>query len=112
MLQPAAGGAFTLGFAIDASAVRTAGGAIAPGPRMVWHNGANRGFRAVLAAAPDRGDAFVVLTNSDRGLAMTDDLFCEWGLLADRPRERDLLGGAQAPRHPGRGGGAGRARHC
>ena len=80
MLRPAAGGSFVLGFAIDPSAVRTAGGAVAPGPRLVWHNGANRGFRAVLAAAPDSGDAFVALTNSDRGLALTDDLFCEWGL--------------------------------
>jgi CubicO group peptidase (beta-lactamase class C family) len=80
MLEPATGGSFALGFAVDASAARTAGGAIAPGPRIVWHNGSNRGFRAVLAAAPDSGDAFVVLTNSDRGLALTDDLFCEWGL--------------------------------
>jgi CubicO group peptidase (beta-lactamase class C family) len=79
MLQPA-GGSFALGFAIDPSAARTANGEIAPGPRIVWHNGSNRGFRAVLAAAPDSGDAFVALTNSDRGLALTDDLFCEWGL--------------------------------
>ena len=54
-------------------------GVVVPGPRLVWHNGSNRGFRAILAAAPDSGDAFVVLTNSDRGLAMTDDLMCAWG---------------------------------
>jgi hypothetical protein len=46
---------------------------------VVSHTGANRGFRAIFADAPDRGDGFVVLTNSDRGLAMTSDLFCSWG---------------------------------
>ena len=79
MLEPLPKGAFALGFAVDPSVTRSASGAIAPGARIVWHNGSNRGFRAVLGAAPDSGDGFVVLTNSDRGLAMTDDLFCEWG---------------------------------
>jgi CubicO group peptidase (beta-lactamase class C family) len=80
MLEPLSGGAFALGFAVDPSATRTASGEVEPGARIVWHSGSNRGFRAVLAAAPDSGDGFVALTNSDRGQAMTDDLFCEWGI--------------------------------
>jgi hypothetical protein len=80
MLEAAPGGAFALGFAVDPSATRSASGEIGPGARIVWHNGSNRGFRAVLGAAPDSGDGFVALTNSDRGLALTDDLFCEWGI--------------------------------
>jgi hypothetical protein len=80
MLEPAPGGAFTLGFAVDPSATRTASGEIRSGPSIVWHRGSNRGFRAVLGAAPDSGDGFVVLTNSDRGQAMTVDLHCEWSV--------------------------------
>ena len=78
MLEPGEGGGFTLGFALDAAATRAENGVVVPGPRLVWHNGSNRGFRAVLAGAPDSGDGFVVLTNSDRGQAMTDDLACAW----------------------------------
>ena len=79
MLEAPPGGSFTLGFALDAAAARDEAGVVVPGPRLVWHSGSNRGFRAILAAAPASGDAFVVLTNSDRGLAMTDDLMCDWG---------------------------------
>ena len=79
MREPGEGGGFTPGFALDAAAVRAEGGVAVPGPRLVWHSGSNRGFRAVLGMAPESGDAFVVLTNSDRGQAMTDDLSCAWG---------------------------------
>jgi CubicO group peptidase (beta-lactamase class C family) len=71
MLRPPPSGGFALGLAVEPAAE--------PGDLMVSHNGANRGFRAILAAAPARGDGFVVLTNSDRGLAMTNDLYCAWG---------------------------------
>ncbi|HVR28947.1 MAG TPA: serine hydrolase domain-containing protein [Thermoanaerobaculia bacterium] len=80
MLAPVEGGGFALGFGLEPLPIRTSMGAPAvPGARIVSHNGANRGFRSILAAAPDRGDGFVVLTNSDRALAMTTDLLCAWG---------------------------------
>jgi len=78
-LDPLEGGGFVLGFAIEPSATRTPSGETLPAVRIVSHNGANRGFRSVFAAAPDRGDGFVVLANSDRALAMTTDLLCAWG---------------------------------
>jgi CubicO group peptidase (beta-lactamase class C family) len=80
MLRPAEGGGFTMGFAIDPAPAGV--GQEAPGLLIVSHTGANRGFRAILGAAPARGDGFVVLTNSDRGLAMTGDLLCSWGAWA------------------------------
>jgi CubicO group peptidase (beta-lactamase class C family) len=78
MLRPPPGAGFALGFAIEPAPAgaftgRTGGGGV------VSHPGSNRGYRAIFGAAPDRGDGFVVLTNSDRGLAMTSDLFCSWG---------------------------------
>jgi CubicO group peptidase (beta-lactamase class C family) len=78
MLAAPDDGGFALGFAIDPTASRTPSGDSVPGTPIRWHNGSSRGFRAVLGAAPARGDGVVVLTNSDRGLAMTDDLYCSW----------------------------------
>jgi CubicO group peptidase (beta-lactamase class C family) len=80
MLEPIAGGGYVLGFAIE-PLPRVAGEAGRQGEtlRVVSHTGANRGFRSILAASPERGDGFVVLTNSDRGMAMTTDLLCLWG---------------------------------
>jgi hypothetical protein len=77
MLRPAEGGGYVLGFAIEPLPARSdAGGAVR---RMVSHTGANRGFRSILATAPQEGHGLVVLTNSDRGRAMTSDLLCAWG---------------------------------
>lgn len=71
MLSPPAEGrgGYSLGFALEA----------VPGTRIVSHAGANRGWRSVLGAAAERGDAIVVLTNSDRGLPLTIDALCAWG---------------------------------
>ena len=49
------------------------------GRRIALHSGANRGFRSILAADLETGDGLVLLTNSDRGLAMATDTFCSWG---------------------------------
>jgi CubicO group peptidase (beta-lactamase class C family) len=79
LLEPGPGGGFAQGLAVEPRPTGGAPGGPAPGVSVVSHHGANRGFRAVLGAAPERGDGFVVLTNSDRGAAMTDDLMCSWG---------------------------------
>ncbi len=69
--KPAEGGRarFGLGFAIDSL-----------GPRKILlHTGANRGWRSLMAVEPESRDGLVVLTNSDRGLALTTDALCWWG---------------------------------
>jgi CubicO group peptidase (beta-lactamase class C family) len=40
--------------------------------RVVTHDGANRGWRAIAAAFPDRGWAIAILTNGDNGEAVID----------------------------------------
>jgi CubicO group peptidase (beta-lactamase class C family) len=60
---PAAGGRYGLGFRL-----RT----LAGGVRMVSHDGANRGWRALIAAFPERGWGIAVLTNGDNGEAVLD----------------------------------------
>ena len=60
---------FGLGFSLEAVA----------GAMVISHTGANRGWRAIFGVTPATGDGIVVLTNSDRGLAMTTDLLCDWG---------------------------------
>ena len=60
---PAAGGDYGLGFGL-----RT----LAEGVRMVSHDGTNRGWRARIAAFPDRGWGIVVLTNGENGEAVVD----------------------------------------
>ena len=79
MLRPPEGGGYALGFAVEPPPTRLPTGQPVPPLRIVSHTGANRGFRSILAVAPDRGDGFVALTNSDRALAMTSDLLCVWG---------------------------------
>lgn len=63
-------GAYGLGFALE----RTPEGAV-----MASHQGANRGWRSLMAALPGQGDGLVVLSNSDRALPLIMDLFCSWG---------------------------------
>jgi CubicO group peptidase (beta-lactamase class C family) len=60
---PATGGRYGLGFRL-----RT----VADGVRMVAHDGANHGWRAIAAAFPDCGWAIAVLTNGDNGEAVVD----------------------------------------
>lgn len=60
---------FGLGFALESWGAE----------RIVLHTGANRGWRSIIAAAPERGEGIVVLTNSDRGLPLTTDALCWWG---------------------------------
>ena len=71
MLQPleGKGSGFGLGFALESLGAE----------RIVLHTGANRGWRSIVAAAPERGEGVVLLTNSDRGLALTTDVLCWWG---------------------------------
>ncbi|WP_423016467.1 serine hydrolase domain-containing protein [Undibacterium sp. Di27W] len=44
-----------------------------PAP-LLWHWGNNYGYRAFVIAAPDSGDAMVLLTNSDQGLKLAPAL--------------------------------------
>ena len=44
------------------------------GTRRLWHDGANRGWRARLEAFPDRDWALVVLTNGDNGDDVIEDV--------------------------------------
>ena len=53
--------------------------------RMVSHSGGNRGWRARFAALPDRGEGIVILTNSDTGDGLTNDLLRFWSAWAARP---------------------------
>jgi CubicO group peptidase (beta-lactamase class C family) len=60
---PARGGRYGLGFRL---------GTLADGLRMISHDGANRGWRALIAAFPERDWGIAVLTNGDTGNAVID----------------------------------------
>jgi CubicO group peptidase (beta-lactamase class C family) len=60
---PATRGRYGLGFRL-----RT----LADGVRMISHDGANRGWRALIAAFPEHGWGIAVLTNGDNGEAVID----------------------------------------
>jgi CubicO group peptidase (beta-lactamase class C family) len=60
---PATRGRYGLGFRL-----RT----LADDVRMVSHDGANHGWRALIAAFPERGWGIAVLTNGDNGEAVVD----------------------------------------
>lgn len=60
---PATGGRYGLGLRLRI---------LADDVRMVSHDGANRGWRALIAAFPRRGWGIVVLTNGDNGEAVLD----------------------------------------
>ena len=60
---PATGGRYGLGLRL-----RT----LADGRRMISHDGANRGWRALIAAFPERDWGIAVLTNGDTGNAVID----------------------------------------
>ena len=61
--QPATEGRWGLG--LETSRLRD-------GTRVISHEGVNRGWHARLVAYPDRGWAFVALTNGDGGAAVAD----------------------------------------
>jgi CubicO group peptidase (beta-lactamase class C family) len=67
MARPAAatGGAYGLGLHVDHLDDST---------RVVWHDGANRGWQGRMTTFPDRGWAVVVLTNGDHGGQVVDDV--------------------------------------
>jgi CubicO group peptidase (beta-lactamase class C family) len=48
------------------------------GTRMVLHGGASKGWKAQIAALPERGAGIVILTNSDLGDDLTADVLCLW----------------------------------
>lgn len=51
------------------------------GSRLIYHGGANRGWRSQYAFIPEKGDGLVVLTNSENGENLHQDLvslFSEW----------------------------------
>jgi CubicO group peptidase (beta-lactamase class C family) len=60
---PATDGRYGLGFRLQT---------LAHDVRMVTHDGANHGWRALAAAFPDRGWGIAVLTNGDTGEAVID----------------------------------------
>ena len=60
---PATGGAYGLGLGLES---------LADDVRMLSHDGTNRGWRARIAAFPDRAWGIAVLTNGENGDAVVD----------------------------------------
>jgi len=48
------------------------------GSRVVNHTGGNKGWRSLLSVAPQRGAVLVVLTNSDNGSGVHDEIRADW----------------------------------
>jgi CubicO group peptidase (beta-lactamase class C family) len=82
--QPEAEDEWTLGYATRLLANRV---------RIHFHTGANTGFTAAIAAAPELGEGLVVLTNSDRGSEIMWDLFEVWEAKTAGLSLGDLIGG-------------------
>jgi len=68
--QPATDGQYGLGYFL---------GHAGKGPRVAWHAGFNRGWRAYFALLPAGGEGLVVLTNSDNGYYLVEDIAAAWG---------------------------------
>lgn len=66
---------------------------LANGVRIHYHTGANTGWTAAIAAAPEPGEGLVVLTNSDRGTEVMWDLFEVWEAKTAGLGLGDLVGG-------------------
>jgi CubicO group peptidase (beta-lactamase class C family) len=45
---------------------------------VVGHGGGNRGWRTRWVAIPERGVGLVILTNSENGQTLTNEVDCEW----------------------------------
>ncbi len=60
-----------------------------------WHGGSNEGFSCGLVAWVDGGQGAVVMTNSDRGGPLIDEIIqalaAEYGWPGVRPREREVV---------------------
>lgn len=61
--QPATDGGFGLGLHLER---------LGDGTRMVWHDGANRGWQSHIAGFPERGWGIAVVTNGDAGGRVID----------------------------------------
>jgi len=65
--------------------------------KMVGHGGANFGWRAEFRLVPEDGKGIAVLTNSESGDQLTQDIVCFWdknfggGYLQPRCEQRDAL---------------------
>jgi CubicO group peptidase (beta-lactamase class C family) len=46
--------------------------------RLIYHGGANRGWRSQFALLPERGDGLAILTNSEYGESLHQDLVSLW----------------------------------
>ena len=66
---PATDGAYGLGYFLEQ---------LPDGLAIAGHSGSNRGWRTQLAMLPATGAGIVVLTNSDNGGGITDDLASAW----------------------------------
>jgi CubicO group peptidase (beta-lactamase class C family) len=71
MLTPAEGtqGAYGLGYKFLP---------VPGGPVLLWHDGANEGWRANFFLNRATRDAFVILTNSDAGGRIAAPIVCSW----------------------------------
>jgi CubicO group peptidase (beta-lactamase class C family) len=47
------------------------------GSELIGHGGANAGWRAIISANPEQGLGIVILTNSDNGMALIQDVMRE-----------------------------------
>ena len=82
--QPETDGMWTLGYATRL---------LPNGVRIVFHTGANSGWTAAIAVAPEQRAGLVVLTNSDAGSGLMWDLIEVWEAKAAGLTRADLLEG-------------------
>ncbi|AWB44556.1 hypothetical protein DCC85_10175 [Paenibacillus sp. CAA11] len=46
--------------------------------RLIYHSGDNRGFHSFYGYIPESGDGLVILTNSDNGIDLRQDIYSAW----------------------------------
>jgi CubicO group peptidase (beta-lactamase class C family) len=104
--NPGPGG--TLGHEIDGVGVSWILRRTAQGVHVVEHGGDVTGHHSGLLTVPDQGFAFTLLTNSETGVNLVDDLFADdWALrrftgLTNLPAEPRVLNPAQLAPYTGR----------
>lgn len=59
---------------------------LANGVTLFHHGGSNIGWKARILFIPGLGEGIVLVTNSDRGSDLIDDVSCEWVDWATQPR--------------------------
>ena len=79
MFTPAAQTEGAYGFGYDTEI-------LSDGMCLVSHGGANKGWRSLFAALPEKGQGIVVLTNSDNGGYLTKRVMCVWAAWAAEAR--------------------------